>query len=242
MSRPEISLLIRQHASRPSELAFYLCHTPRPVPLTRLVRVAGTRWAVEECFQAAKNEAALDHYQVRLYKAWYRYITLAMLALAWLAVTRAASPTTTASCRHLSERDPPHVHHPLRTAPRREARPPLVTMAPQPPAACTPVPLPAATRARSLSAAGVLARARSYRNALQAYYLHPGNRLSVGEIDTLLHAAVDASTRELQDIDIARHALEQPQRGEVVLDRVNGVAQVTGALPNPTVSYSPSQL
>jgi hypothetical protein len=39
-----------------------------------------------------------------------------------------------------------------------------------------------------------LTRARSYRNALQAYYLHPGNRLSVGEIDTLLHAAVDAST------------------------------------------------
>jgi SRSO17 transposase len=90
MSRPEISLLIRQHASRPSELAFYLCHTPQAVPLTRLVRVAGTRWAVEECFQAAKNEAALDHYQVRLYKACYRYVTLAMLALAWLAVTRAA--------------------------------------------------------------------------------------------------------------------------------------------------------
>src|SRR6202034_37847 len=99
MSRPEISLLIRQHASRPSELAFYLCHTPRAVPLTRLVRVAGTRWGVEEGFQAAKNEAALDHYQVRFYKAWYRYVTLAMLALAWLAVTRAASPTTTASCR-----------------------------------------------------------------------------------------------------------------------------------------------
>jgi SRSO17 transposase len=33
--------------------------------------------------------AGLDHYQVRLYKAWYRYVTLAMLALAWLAATRA---------------------------------------------------------------------------------------------------------------------------------------------------------
>jgi hypothetical protein len=44
---------------------------------------------VEECFQAGKNEAGLDHYQVRIYKAWYRYVTLAMLALAWLAVTRA---------------------------------------------------------------------------------------------------------------------------------------------------------
>ena len=89
-SRPGISLLIRRHTSRPSELAFYLCHTPQPVPLAVLVRVPGTRWAVEECFQAGKNEAGLDHYQVRLYKAWYRYVTLAMLALAWLAATRAA--------------------------------------------------------------------------------------------------------------------------------------------------------
>jgi hypothetical protein len=41
-------------------------------------------------FQAGKNEAGLDHCQVRLYKAWYSYITLAMLALAFPAVTRSA--------------------------------------------------------------------------------------------------------------------------------------------------------
>ena len=88
--RPEVSLLVRRSIARPSELAFYLCHAPQPVPLARLVQVAGARWAVEECFQAGKNEAGLDHYQVRLYKAWYRYVTLSMLALAWLAVTRVA--------------------------------------------------------------------------------------------------------------------------------------------------------
>lgn len=88
--RPEVSLLVRRSVSRPSELAFYLCHTPRPAPLSRLVTVAGTRWAVEECFQAAKNETGMDHYQVRRYESWYRYVTLAMLALAFLAVTRAS--------------------------------------------------------------------------------------------------------------------------------------------------------
>ena len=88
--RPAFSLLVRRSIARPSELAFYLCHTPQPVPLARLVQVAGARWTVEECFQAGKNEAGLDHYQVRLYKAWYRHVTLAMLALAWLAVTRAS--------------------------------------------------------------------------------------------------------------------------------------------------------
>jgi hypothetical protein len=54
------------------------------------VKAAGARRAVKECFQAGKNEAGLDHYQVRLHGAWYRYITLAVLVLAWPAVTRAA--------------------------------------------------------------------------------------------------------------------------------------------------------
>ncbi|MFI6928702.1 IS701 family transposase [Nonomuraea spiralis] len=96
---PAHRLLIRRSPSNPADLAFYLCHTPQPAPLRRLVQVAGARWTIEECFQTGKNEAAFDHYQVRLYPAWYRYITLAMLALAFLAVTRATlapelGPTT----------------------------------------------------------------------------------------------------------------------------------------------------
>jgi transposase len=45
-------------------------------------------WMVEECFQTAKNETSLDHYQVRGYTAWYRHITLSMAALAFLAILR----------------------------------------------------------------------------------------------------------------------------------------------------------
>ena len=52
-------------------------------------RDLGSRWRVEECFQQAKNEAGLDHYQVRTWRAWYAHITLSMLALAWLAAARA---------------------------------------------------------------------------------------------------------------------------------------------------------
>jgi SRSO17 transposase len=55
------------------------------------VRAAGARWAIEECFQAAKNEAGLDHCQVRHYPAWYRHITLAMAAAAHLAAVRATT-------------------------------------------------------------------------------------------------------------------------------------------------------
>jgi SRSO17 transposase len=80
-------LLVRRSISTPSELAYYIVHTRHPVPLAELVRVAGSRRAVEETFQFAKNETGLDHYQVRKYDAWYRHITLSMLAAAFLAVT-----------------------------------------------------------------------------------------------------------------------------------------------------------
>jgi SRSO17 transposase len=75
------------------ELAYFLCWSPRPVTLAELVAVAGARWAVEDCFAEAKNETGLDHYQVRRYRAWYRHITLSMLAHAFLAVAaRSARP------------------------------------------------------------------------------------------------------------------------------------------------------
>ena len=89
-ARPGHDLLIRRSV-RSGELAFYRCWAPSPATLVDLVRVAGARWAVEECFAAAKNETALDHYQVRKHTAWYRHVTLAMCAHAWLAVTASAA-------------------------------------------------------------------------------------------------------------------------------------------------------
>lgn len=71
------------------EFAYYICYTPDGADLAELVRVAGSRWGVEECFETGKNEVGLDHYQVRLYPAWYRHMTLAMLAHAFLAVLAA---------------------------------------------------------------------------------------------------------------------------------------------------------
>jgi SRSO17 transposase len=85
-------LLIRRSITDPGELAYYLCFGPAGTTIGQLVRIAGARWAIEECFQSAKNETGLDHYQVRRYDAWHRHITLAMLAAGYLAVTAATSP------------------------------------------------------------------------------------------------------------------------------------------------------
>jgi len=81
-------LLARRRLSD-GELAFYACSGPARTTLAELVRVAGIRWAVEECFQAGKGQVGLDHYQVRRYNAWYRHTTLALVAQAFLAAVRA---------------------------------------------------------------------------------------------------------------------------------------------------------
>jgi SRSO17 transposase len=81
-------LLLRRSRSG-GELAFYACYGPAATSLIGLVRVAGTRWAVEEGFEQAKGEVGLDHYEVRKWPGWYRHVTLALLAHAFLAVVRA---------------------------------------------------------------------------------------------------------------------------------------------------------
>jgi SRSO17 transposase len=89
-------LLVRRRL-RDGELAFYVCYAPARTTLGTLVRVAGTRWTVECGFQQAKGEVGLDHYEVRRYDAWYRHITLAMLAHAFLAAMRARAVEATAT-------------------------------------------------------------------------------------------------------------------------------------------------
>jgi SRSO17 transposase len=92
---PDRRLLVRRSLAPGEkgelELAYFLCYAPPGVTLAELVAVAGARWAVEDCFAEAKNESGLDHYQVRKWDAWYRHITLSMLAHAFLAVLGHAS-------------------------------------------------------------------------------------------------------------------------------------------------------
>jgi SRSO17 transposase len=84
-------LLRRNYKTR--ELAYYRCWTPRPIPLAILVRVAGRRWTIEERFQTGKGLTGLDQHQVRRWRSWYRWVTLAMLAHAFLVVAALAERT-----------------------------------------------------------------------------------------------------------------------------------------------------
>ena len=84
-------LVARRSITDPSAISYYIASASRETPLSRLARVAGARWAVEESFETAKGEVGLDHYEVRSWAGWYRHITLAMLAHAYLSAVRAVT-------------------------------------------------------------------------------------------------------------------------------------------------------
>ena len=49
-------LLVRRSIANPEELAYYVCYGLAGTALEELVRVAGRRWAIEECFEEAKGQ------------------------------------------------------------------------------------------------------------------------------------------------------------------------------------------
>jgi hypothetical protein len=161
----ERGLLIRRSLTAPHEQAFYLTHAPDCTALIDLVRVAGSRWTIEACFEAAKGEVGLDQYEVRSprwppghrpfgdgsaaccgrWTGWYRHITLAMLAHADLAVRRKtvvgrrarSRPGGRAAAPHRPRAAPPALAPRLAAPARYRGRPSLVTLA-TPPSATRP--------------------------------------------------------------------------------------------------------
>lgn len=82
------ALLVRRAIANSAELTFYLTQAPEGTALSELVRVAGSRWNIESCFEQAKGEVGLDQYEVRSWTGWHRHVTFAMFALAYLAAVR----------------------------------------------------------------------------------------------------------------------------------------------------------
>jgi SRSO17 transposase len=101
-------LLVRRRVSEPTELRAYVVFAPQASTLEEVVRVAGTRWVIEQLFEAAKGEVGLDHYEVRSWTGWYRHITLAMWALALLAVMRAGTIAVEMLKKNLPGPQEPH--------------------------------------------------------------------------------------------------------------------------------------
>jgi hypothetical protein len=90
-------LLVRRGSDDPEDIAFYQAYGPEDTSVEELVRVCQERWAIEFAFEEAIGEIGMDHYEVRKWDAWHRYVTLCLLAHAFLAVTRLATSNEEAS-------------------------------------------------------------------------------------------------------------------------------------------------
>jgi SRSO17 transposase len=113
-------VLLRRSVADPADVTAYVCFAPAGTTLTDLVRVAGTRWTVEICFEAAKQEVGLDEYEVRSWTGWHRHITLACLAHAFLTIVRAHGVDPLGAAE---KGGPAHHRVPARAAHRRGSSP-----------------------------------------------------------------------------------------------------------------------
>ena len=91
------TLLLRRSISDPTDITYFLAHARHPTPATTLIRVAGTRWKIEENNEQGKDLIGLDQHQVRTWTAWHHTITACMFAHAFLAVQHADLHADTAT-------------------------------------------------------------------------------------------------------------------------------------------------
>jgi SRSO17 transposase len=80
-------LLIRRSIVDAS-LAFFTTWCPAGTGIETLVKVEGTRWAIEDAFETAKTELGLAHNETRSWHGWHRHVSLVMLAFAMLAAVK----------------------------------------------------------------------------------------------------------------------------------------------------------
>ena len=87
-------MIARCRPDTPEERDYYLAWGPAGTPCEQLAYVAGARWRVEDAIKLAKHTCGLADYEVRHWHGWYRHVTLAMLAAAFLAIQAATAQDT----------------------------------------------------------------------------------------------------------------------------------------------------
>jgi SRSO17 transposase len=85
-------LLLRRHRYT-GTVSYYLCWSPGPVPLAKLISVAVARWKIEEDHQQSKQVSGLDSGQVTTWTSWHRWTAICLLAYIFLAVAAAFQRT-----------------------------------------------------------------------------------------------------------------------------------------------------
>ena len=73
-------LLIRRTIGDNPEFSYFISNAPRSVSFRTLIWLSGLRWGIEQCFEEAKTELGMDHYEVRKYPGWHHHMLTCMMA------------------------------------------------------------------------------------------------------------------------------------------------------------------
>jgi SRSO17 transposase len=87
-SLPECWLLAEWPPEADEPAGYWLSDLPEDTPITTLVRLAKIRWRIEHDYRELKTGLGLDNFEGRSYLGWHRHVTLAVLAQAFITMTR----------------------------------------------------------------------------------------------------------------------------------------------------------
>lgn len=73
-------LVMKRTISEKPEYSYYISNAPVSTRLETFVWLSGMRWPIEQCFEEAKSELGMDHYEVRKYAGWNHHMLTCMLA------------------------------------------------------------------------------------------------------------------------------------------------------------------
>jgi hypothetical protein len=80
LPKKTVWLLIRRTLGEDPQYSYFMSNAMSSTRLSTLVWLSGLRWAIEQCFQEAKTELGMDHYEARKLPGCHHHIMTCMLA------------------------------------------------------------------------------------------------------------------------------------------------------------------
>ena len=76
----EVWLIVRRTLGESATYSYFISNATRCTRLKTFVWLSGVRGAIEQCFEEAKSDLGMDHYEVRKFPGWRHHMLTCMLA------------------------------------------------------------------------------------------------------------------------------------------------------------------
>ncbi|MBN1627630.1 MAG: IS701 family transposase [Deltaproteobacteria bacterium] len=73
-------LIVRRTIGEAHNYSYFISNAGISTRLKTFVWISGVRWAIEQCFEEAKSDLGMDHYEVRKFPGWRHHMITCMLA------------------------------------------------------------------------------------------------------------------------------------------------------------------